>query len=184
MRAGLALTMMISIAVLACDKTVPTPPGTVVLDLPSMTKLSVTDWSLGPPKGAMTKVDKKYHYVGGDIGHDVRFSVSFEHGDFELREAKPKADPPPAVPAPRAIKITVLENDQWAITSKCDDYLAVPLAVNKDGTSAYPKNVWLSCRVVMRRKNGDITAGPHLDLYGDGTIKGDVLGSGEKLVEE
>ena len=45
---------------------------------------------------------------------------------------KSKADKPPTVEAPRAIRIEVLENGAWAMKAECKDVLEVPLAVNPD----------------------------------------------------
>lgn len=178
------LPVALLFALSACDKTVVTPPGTVVLDVPAIAKLSVSDWSVGAAKGAATKVEKKYHYTGGATGHDVRLKVSFEYGPLEFKSTSPKPGQPETVPAPRALRVEVLENDQWAITGRCEDSLAVPLAVNPDGTSAYPKDLWARCMVVMKRKNGDITTAPQLEIHGDGKISLLAIGSEEKVAEE
>ena len=152
----------------ACDKTVPTPPGTL-LDKPSFTKLSVSEWSLGAPTSPATKVEKTYRYTS-EVGPELRFKISFEHGPSELVGAKPGSAPPP-VEAPRSIRIDLVENTRWAVTAKCDDDLKVPLEVNPDGSAAYPKMVWTTCDIVMKRKNGDITVGPHIRVRGDGKLE-------------
>jgi hypothetical protein len=175
---------VVSVALLmgsSCDKTVPTPPG-VLVDIPVLPKLSVTDWTVGAATGPLEKVSKSYRY--DSIGPTVRFRISFEHGASELVEAKPKANKPPPVNVPRSIRIEVLENTAWAMTAKCDDDLKVPLEVNSDGTAAYPKSVWASCSLVMKRKNGDITVGPSIDVYGDGKLVVKTIGTEERLTEE
>jgi hypothetical protein len=167
----------------ACDKTVPTPPGTTLIDLPEITKLSVTSWTLGAPKGAMTKVAKTYRYEPGPLGSNVRFKVSFEHGLVAFIGA-PKPDKPESIEAVRAIKIEVVANTAWAMTATCENDLAVPLAINPDGTSAYPKDVWARCRVVMKRKNGDITVAPAVDIHAGGKVDVQTLGQDQHVVEE
>jgi len=168
----------------ACDKTVPTPNGTNLLDRPTFTKMSVSDWTVGAPAGPATKVQKKYRWTSNDLGPDVEFSIAFEHGPSALVEAKPKEGAPATVETPRAIRIDLLENTRWAVTAKCDDDLKVPLAVNPDGSAAYPKSVWADCKVVMKRKNGDITVAPWITVYGDGKIEVKGVASDEKIVEE
>ena len=170
--------------VAACDNTVVTPNGTNLLDRPAFTKTSVTDWAVGAPVGAGTKVKKSYRWTSTDVGPDVKFSIAFEYGPSVLVEAKPKFAPPPNVDAPRAIRIDLVENTRWAVTAKCDDDLKVPLVVNPDGTPALPKSVWAQCGVVMKRKNGDITVAPWIELHGDGKLVVTSTGSSDHIVEE
>ena len=167
----------------ACDKTVPTPVHTKVLDMPSFTKLSVTSWTVGAPVGPATRVKKTYRYDPGGLGPAVRFQISFEHGPSQLVEVVPKGSPPP-VQAPRAIQFEVIENPRWAMTASCDEDLKVPLAVNPDGTSAYPDVVWASCSLVMKRKNGDITVAPWIEIFGDGKLTVRGTGMDDRVVEE
>ena len=174
----LALSLLV-----ACDKTVPTAPGTTLVDLPEMTTLTVTSWTLGAPKGAMTKVAKTYRYEPGPLGSNVGFRVSFEHGQVTFVGA-PKPDKPESIEAPRAIRIEVVANTAWAMTANCEEALAVPLEVNPDGTSTYPKDLWARCRVVMKRKNGDITVSPTIAIHGNGKIDVQAIGQGQHVVEE
>jgi hypothetical protein len=167
----------------ACDETVPTPPG-VLLDVAAFTKLSVTDWTLGAPKAPPAKLVKSYRYTLGRLGPDVRFRIAFEHGPAELVVAKPKSAAPPQVDVPRAVRIEALENTAWAMTARCDDDLKVPLEVNPDGTSAYPKSVWASCQLSMKRKNGDITVAPWIEVHGDGKLVVKAMGPDDHVVED
>lgn len=174
----------IAFAFAACDKTVATPNGTNLLDRPAFTKLSVTDWSLGAPVGPTTKEKKAFRWTSKDAGPDIKLSIAFEHGPTQLVESKPKPGAPPTVDAPRALRIDLVENTRWAVTAKCDDDLKVPLAVNPDGSAAYPKSVWAQCEVVMKRKNGDITVAPWVEVHGDGKLVVKAIGSGDQIVEE
>jgi hypothetical protein len=178
-----SLAIALFALVAACDKTVPTPNGNL-LDRPAFTKTSVTDWTVGAPAGPATKVTKSFRWTSKDLGPDVKFSIAFEHGPSTLVETKPKASAPPNVDAPRAVRIDLVENTRWAITAKCDDDLKVPLAVNPDGTSAYPKSVWAQCELVMKRKNGDITVAPWIEIHGDGKLVVTAVGTDEHVVEE
>ena len=171
--------------VAACDKTVATPSGTNLLTQPAFTKTSMSDWTIGAPVGSATAVKKSYRWTSKGLGPDLKFSIAFEHGPSELVVAKPKASPPPNVETPRAVRIDLVDNTRWAVTAKCDDDLKVPLAVNPDGTAAYPKSVWAQCELVMKRKNGDITIAPWIEIHGDGKLVVKAVGgSDEQIVEE
>ena len=170
--------------VAACDKTVPTPNNTNVFDRPAFTKLSVTDWTVGAPAAPTAKVKKTFRWSSKDAGPDVKFSVAFDYGPAPLALAKPKPDAPTSVEVPSALRIDVVENTRWAVTAKCEDDLKVPLAVNPDGSAAYPKSVWAQCEVVMKRKNGDITVAPWIEVHGDGKLVVKAIGGDEKIVEE
>ena len=170
--------------VAACDKTVVTRNGTNLLDRPAFTKTSITEWTVGAPAGPTTKVKKSYRWSSTDLGPDVKFSIAFEHGPSALVDAKPAAAAPPNVDAPRALRIDLVENTRWAVTAKCDDDLKVPMAVNPDGSAAYPKSVWADCSVVMKRKNGDITVAPWIEVHGDGKLVVKPVASGDRIVEE
>ena len=167
-----------------CDDTVPTKPGTIVLDAAANDELSVKDWSLGAEEGPITRVEHTYLWKPGKLGDDVRFRLAFGHGPVELVDPSPLPDKPDAVLVPRAIAIDIVDNDQWAITGHCRDDLSVPLAVRDDGTSAYPSIVWASCDLVMKRKNGDITLRAIFEIYGDGKVEATALGSDQALVME
>ncbi len=119
----------------------------------------------------------------GTLGPDIRLRLTFEHAPSELVQASPKGVAPP-VDAPRSIRIELLENRGWAVRASCDDDLKVPLAVNADGTSAFPRDVWASCTVVLKRKNGDITVAPWMEVHGAGTVTVSTATPEEKLTEE
>ena len=177
-------SLLALLAFCACDDTVVTPAGTVVLEVPAEHRLSVSDWSLGADAGPRTRVEQSYRWEPGDLGAPVRLRLAFEHGPFELVDASPRPDKPDSVAAPRAIVIEVVENGDWAITGRCQDDLSVPLAVRDDGTSAYPNVVWAFCTVVMKRKNGDITMSAAFEIYGDGKVDASANGSDHRLVLE
>jgi len=179
----LASLAAFAVLAVACDKTVPTPKGTKLVDIPKFTKLSITSWTVGAPRGPTSKVDKTYRFSSG-AGPDVRFKIAFEHGPSELVESKPKPDAPPPVQTPRALEIEVVENTGWAMSGKCEDDLKVPLEVSSDGTAAYPKNVWASCTIIMKRKNGNIELAPSVEVNGDGRLVVKAVGSDEHVVEE
>ena len=178
------LMLVLAFAASGCDKTEPTPAGTVVLDWKANPKLTVSGWTLGAPKGDAGKAQAKYRFEAGSLGKPIRFELAVEHGSSELVDATPAPDKPEAILAPRAVKITIVENPSWAATGRCDDELAVPLEVRPDGTSAYPKSVWASCQLVLKRKNGDITISIHFDVHGDGRIQTYPSGPDTKLVAE
>lgn len=92
----------------------------VLVEIPTLTNMSVTGWTLGAPKGSTVKVSKTYRYTVGKLGPDVRLRLSYEHGPAELVDVKP-TNPAPTVEAPRAIKLEALENKAWAMTARCDE---------------------------------------------------------------
>jgi hypothetical protein len=181
MRAVFFLAVLSLVA--ACDKTVPTPAGTTLADVPSFTKLSVSSWTLGQPKGPMTKVTKTYRYDPGAGGKPVSIKLSFEHGPVAF-VAAPSTDKPDTVDAVAAIHLEVIDNAQWKMSATCDDNLAVPLAVKADGTAAYPTDLWASCSLVMKRSNGDMTELLPIEIHSSGKVDVRGTASDERVVEE
>jgi hypothetical protein len=173
-------SLVLALALAACDDTEPTPAGTILVET-APTKLSVSPWSIGAPADDGTAFAKTYRYEPGDLGDPVRFELAFVHGPVAFVDPTPVPATPKTILAPRNLKITVVENGEWAMTGKCEDDLAVPLAVNPDGTSAIPSSVWARCRVVMKRKNGDITVSASFDVHGDGEVESSVLGDGHRI---
>jgi hypothetical protein len=183
MRRTSLFALALAFALAACDKTEPTPAGTVLVDA-SPTKLSVSPWSIGAPADDGTSVATTYRYEPGDLGDPIRFELAYVHGPVAFVDPSPSPGAPKTILAPRKVKITVVENDTWAMTGSCEDDLAVPLAVNPDGTSAIPASVWARCRLVMKRKNGDITLSVPIDVHGDGKIQPTILGDDHRLTAQ
>lgn len=178
------ITMATVVALGACDSTVVTPPGASVLEFRPSSKLSVSDWKLGAPKGDAEKIETTYRYKPGELGDPVRFKLIVERGPAEFVAASPKPDKPETIRAPRLVKIEVVENGAWAMTGSCEDDLSVPLAVRADGTSAYPESVWARCLLAMKRKNGEITVSVHFEVDGKEPVKASALGNDHELVAE
>ena len=158
-----------------------TAPG-VVFDYQPPGPLSVSDWSVGEATGT-AQVDTRRFLIEPPGGDKIAIALTVTRGPMRFVEKAPSSNAPKTVLAPQGIKVELTENSGgWTVTGDCADELRVALAVNEDGTSAYPTEVWASCDVKLKR--GDSDTGPFFEVHGDGTINTHFTGGQIGLILE
>jgi hypothetical protein len=162
MQRAMRLTLSVVLFIAACNRTKPTQPGTELArwdkTLESEPEVLAAK-ELSPRKSTDVKLVAKAKVKG-----PVTLNVHFETAPIEIVWKDGTTERPPA---PVAARIVVDANDDWSLSSGCEEGLHRKLG------RADP--MIKSCHVSMSRVDGTLDAhvGFSVEMAGDGTVHAD-----------